>query len=279
MMFKRTLFHLVASSLLFVSHSYGEVTDGDSRQGANESPVQTNEVASFDVQVNTRLNLDGGGRGFSISSHGKIGQYCLGTDQYFTRDGRLGTKGRILEQELTGRGRSTPMKHLFFRNTFPGMENICPKFNRFNDKEKLNFWIWYFTAIASTESDCGRNEYNPNDPQGTSAGDLQLPERYSSRRWRGLISGAGGCEANPPQETPRSYSYRSPPQIFMAQTQNNLSCGVEILAGVLCGFYRNPIERCNSTTTRPYGNGFWRQIRTGINGTIIRDVKRLPICN
>lgn len=270
---------LISVNTLVFAGTVNDSTDSTTRPMAKPTQrVSPTEVASFDIQKSTQIDINRSGRNFSISTHGKIGKYCIGPKQYFTKDGRLGLKGRLLEQELTGHGRSTPMKHLFFRNTFPGMENICPKFNKFTDQQKLNFWIWYFTAMAATESECGRNEYNPNDPQGTSAGELQLPERLSSRKWRGVQSGAGGCDARPPKVRPSSYRYKHPPALYMGQLENNLSCGVEILAGVLCGFYKNPIERCNSSTNKPYGNGFWKQIRTGINGKIIKDVKRLPIC-
>lgn len=267
------------------------VVSGDSEGSQWDASYQ---VADRKTQASTHLFVGDDNKGFVFYSGDFVGKYCVGPNEYFTHDGGLGKKGKILKKELLGNGRSTPMKHLLFRNRFPEMSALCPKFDSFNDKEKLNFWIFYLTATARVESLCGRHEYLCDDPMGSSVGDLQLPESYKiSRWWRGIYGGAGGCEASPPPEAPKvvlsllkeecktegnDFGKNIEPML-MAQTQNNLACGVEILSGVLCGFYHNPIEECNPSTTPPFGGGFWKEIRVGLNGKIPKIIRKFPLCN
>ena len=281
------LFSLFFSSL----YSYADVTGSEAVEAGSRPVLRARvgdmRIVSFAEQASEVLNINEDYR-FVVPESGDLKVMCTGSDQYFNSNGTLGAKGIILKRELTSTegARSTPMKHLFFRNRFPDMDNMCNGFDSFSDDQKLNFWIWYFASIARTESECGRNAYNPNDVNGVSAGELQLPEAWRHRKWRGLThvgritsdEQAAGCDATSPRQSVPSDRYGNSPAIRMGHIENNLSCGVEILAGVLCGFYRNPTERCNSTTTRPYGNGFWAEIRAGINGKIIKNVRKFPLC-
>ncbi len=251
---------------------------------------RADEIMDFVDQATLHLDINENYR-FVVPQSGDLFDKCVGDDQYFKADGSLGEKGVILKREITGAvgARSTPMRGLYFRNTFPRMGEICRNYNNFTDDQKLNFWIWYNASKARTESECGRNAYNPNDPAGVSIGEMQMPASYENRKWRGIRDqegvddDAGGCEANPPPVVPPSYTHSSPPSYLMAQTENNLTCAVEVLSGVLCGFYRNPTERCNGTTQAPFGHGFWRQLRvrdaTSFNNSpIIRNIRSFPLC-
>jgi hypothetical protein len=223
---------------------------------------------------------------FQVPTSGSLSLLCVGEDQYFQEDGSLGVKGQILARELTsGEGsRSTPMVHLFFRNNFPGMDQLCPNFVEFDDNEKLNFWIWYFASLARTESDCGRNAYNPNDPHGVSVGELQMPASWKNRRWRGVRqlgdpSHAGGCNGAGEPISPSSYFYREPPAYLMADVDNNLSCGVEVLAGVLCGFYSTGLESCQPHVQPPFGHGFWRKLQGEPAPQLLANIQSFPLCH
>ncbi len=270
---------LIVCLLTFVKQSFSETTKNTDIVKTFDVEL-TGNIASFQIQKLTQLHINDS-HTFSVPKSKNFRNKCVGVNQYFKANGELGKKGLILKRELTSSAgaRSTPMKHLFFRNTFPKMNKLCPKFNSFNDSEKLNFWIWYFAAKAHTESECGRNAYNPRDPNGVSIGELQMPDSWKNRKWRGLTGGAGGCEATPPPVRPPSYTHKKPPASLMAGTDNNLSCGVEVLAGVLCGFYTSPAESCNGTTRAPYGHGFWRKLKDGLKGPIVRDIKEFPLCN
>jgi len=242
------------------------------------------KVLDIDIQAQTKLYLKSDYQ-FHAPDKGSMARLCVGPDQYFARNGQLGLKGQILKRELTHDtgARSTPMRHLFFRNNFPKMEKICPRFRQFNDDQKLNFWIWYVAALARTESDCGLNTYNPKDPHGVSVGELQIPASWNNRNWRGVrLKGqerhSGGCNAQGEPVIPSSYSHSHPPAFLMAEVDNNLTCGVEVLAGVLCGFYKDPVETCRPSVQAPFGHGFWRKLQGDLSGPIIANIQSFPLC-
>ncbi len=242
------------------------------------------QILDADTQAQTPLNLRSDYQ-FHAPQKGAMARLCVGADQYFDGNSRLGLKGQILKRELTHAlgARSTPMRHLFFRNNFPKMEHLCPRFQLFNDDQKLNFWIWYMAALARTESDCGLNTYNPNDPNGVSVGELQIPASWNNRSWRGVrLKGqerhSGGCNALGEPVTPTSYKDSNPPAFLMANIDNNLTCGVEVLAGVLCGFYNDPAETCRPLVQAPFGHGFWRKLKIDLSGPIIANIQRFPLC-
>lgn len=248
------------------------------------APPDPYAMASFDRQGQTQLALTPWYR-FQAPTHWSMRKLCVGDDQYFTQDGRLGLKGQILKRELVGEhgARSTPMSYLYFRNHLPGMEELCPRYSQFNDDERLNFWVWYFASVAMVESECGRNAFNPYDPNGTSVGELQIPASWQARKWRGLQAmnmdnSPGGCDAVGAAVRPLSRRFPDVPAFQIADIDNNLSCGVEILSGVLCGFYQDPIETCNAEVQAPYGHGFWRDLRQGLEGQIAKNIQRFPLC-
>lgn len=275
---------------IIISVFADELTRTQTSRPLGGEVFRTYHILEFVDQATLQLNISDSYR-FTVPASGDLNSLCVGADQYFNADGTLGEKGRILKRELiSSRGaRSTPMRGLYFRNRFPNINRLCRNFDNFNDDEKLNFWIWYFASKARTESECGRNAYNPNDPDGISVGEMQMPASWENRRWRGINDdgtergGAGGCYANPPAVRPPSRSHRTTPSLLMAQTENNLTCSVEVLSGVLCGFYRDPTERCNDTTNALYGHGFWRQLRVNDDESfsaspIIRNIRSFPLC-
>lgn len=253
-------------------------------------PKPSGKILSRAHQLSTELNINENYK-FKVPTAGNLRDLCVGSNQYFKSDGTLGTKGKILKREFTGErnSKSFSMKHMFFRNSFPNMDKLCPKFDSFNDDEKLNFWIWYMASVARTESNCGRYEYNPCDPDGVSIGDLQLPDAWSNREWRGTVSGAGGCNAQPPAAKPNGPNKVKCPDgkthtakaTYMVREENNLPCGVEILAGVLCGFYKKAGTKCGTTTQAPYGHGFWAKLLSRnkpLSGDIVFNIRKFPLC-
>lgn len=271
-------------SFLLVCLTAAEVTEEARPQARPGEVFRTNHILEFVDQATIRLDITNDYR-FTVPTSGDLASLCVGSTQYFNADGTLGEKGRILKRELTGSvgSRSTPMRALYFRNTFPNMDKLCRNFDNMTDDEKLNFWIWYNASKARTESECGRNAYNPNDPAGVSVGEMQIPASWENREWRGINGGAGGCDARPPAVHPPSRDHENPPAYLMAQTENNLVCSVEVLSGVLCGFYQDPTEQCNATTYAPYGHGFWRQLRVDDQSSfdaspIIQNIRSFPLC-
>ncbi len=244
-------------------------------------PMGNRNIVDMSTQAMTRINLTADYRHI-VPESGLLADHCVGEDQYFKTDGTLGSKGQLLRRELASEAgaQSTPMRHLFFRNTYP--ENtICPNLSSMTDDQKLNYWIWYMASIAEMESDCGRNSYNPNGSDGVASGEFQLNEDWDSRKWRGLNDArreGGGCNVTGPKVTPPSYAYSSPPQLLMANIENNIPCAVEILAGGLCGFYSTNSGRCLDETRPLTGLGYWQDIRNE-TGEIMTNLRSFPLCN
>lgn len=270
----------------------GAISFSSSSALANANPLSSSlrplprpkgdlKVRDFWWQASAPLFFDPKYR-HTIPQEGLLHEHCVGEQQYFKADGTLGKKGLLLRRELANESgaRSTPMKHLFFRNKFPNLNQVCPRFSSFTDDQKLNFWIWYLASIAEVESDCGRNAYNPDSPDGVSAGELQMPEAWKLRSWRGLNPygpEGGGCNATGSAIVPPSYNYKNPPELLLAEPNNNLSCAVEVLAGVLCGFYANDGISCLEETQELSGHGFWYQMQN-LDSDAIQYVRSFPLC-
>jgi|GEM_PF-2386364 len=286
-----TLKSVFAFALISLTVAADELKEAEFKAGydalyTDEVRTVAFEVVSLEQQKKTPVSLSESYK-FVFPDSGPAITKCIGNQQYIQEDGGLGKKGKILKHQFLGRGQSTTMKHLFFRNQFPGMtENICPKFNSFTDDEKLNFWIWWVASIAFKESTCGEWDHNPNDPNGTSVGELGLPASWDLRKRRGLRGGAGGCDAKNEAVYPVKPAEGGSRPWRMADLENNLICGVEILAGKLCGFYVEPEpgRQCNKHTLRPYGHGMWADLKdngdwnSSLNGVTVEEIRRFPLC-
>ena len=112
-----------------------------------------------------------------------------------------------------------------------------------SEEDRIHFWIWTFTAIASVESDCGVNALNPRDTNGQSVCDFQLPNqeildvKKGSRdpSWRGP-----GCDIYNDGREPAAewIKYKKSNSKFeMSNDATCAACAVEILGKNLCGFH------------------------------------------
>ncbi|MCB9060501.1 MAG: hypothetical protein H6622_03145 [Halobacteriovoraceae bacterium] len=194
-------------------------------------------------------------------------------------DGSYGDIGNLLVKEITGQGHSTDRWNYFNSNEIPGLEEICPNFKTFSEIQKVNFWIWFFTAIAWDEGSCQTNVIRYDATNDTAAGELQIPESWSHRKWRGP-----GCNAfeeklhginNEKQKTINTF--------YMTNYKNYIPCAVEIFSGAICGFYsvRKYPLKCNGTARSPFGRHmYWEKLRSKKQNenTIISMVKQYPYC-
>ncbi|MEM7646574.1 MAG: hypothetical protein AAF203_06680, partial [Pseudomonadota bacterium] len=199
-------------------------------------------------------------------------------ESYYKKDGTYGPKLRLLAKELLGEGRSTDRYRLFFVDPIPGIEQVCPTFPKMHAPDRLRFWLWFFTAIAREESQCGMRRWslNTKDPNGTSAGDFQMPEAWKKevKRADGSIGYAGrfkrgpGCNA----KEPKVDGY------LMFNYNNVAPCAVEVFGESMYGCYNN--KRVCTGVKRPWSKSgiFWAKlIRADNRGPILARVKQYPL--
>lgn len=211
----------------------------------------------------------------------KLGRKCY---DFIDKRGNYGKRGKLLAREILGKGRSTN-RWEYFKQSTSSILSFCPKFDNFNDEEKLNFWIWTFAAISQTEGTCKENVSTPNATHGLAVSDFQLPEEWKGgRSWRGP-----GCEASG-----KAPSYNDTGKIFngnflMANPHNSIPCAVEIMSGSLCGFYSykkwplscDPVKNTKGLTGK---HQYWERLRKSEEDldeeekTIVNMVKEFPLC-
>lgn len=206
---------------------------------------------------------------------------------YIGPDGKFGKKAKMIAKELLSDNttKSTNRYALFFAEKIPGIEEVCPEFNNFDELARLKFWLYFFTAIAHTESKCGHPKWthNPNDPQGDSVGDFQLEERWKiSKKGRdgssytaGRFNRGPGCNATEPAATVRGKTF------LMHNWKNNIPCAVEIFGSNLYGCYKNNRRRCTQISRPWSANGlFWAELRrNNSRGKILPKLKKLSLCH
>ncbi|MCB9073472.1 MAG: hypothetical protein H6623_07605 [Bdellovibrionaceae bacterium] len=217
MSIRQILVTLLASLSLFTTHiSNAEVVGGGSGSGGS------------------RLQFDSNYKSPPLPKDKKIPEECK---KFIKDDGTYGEYGEILKKEFTGQGKSKNHIEDFFSTNPDDIEKTCSGYTSMNNDEKLNFWIWTSAAIAKDESACNwqgslNSKAGPNG-NGVAQGLCQTPklEEGKTPAWRGP-----GCEQPP----------------FSAE--NQLSCTVEVLGGLLEGKYKQP--------KTPFGsNSYWAVLR------------------
>lgn len=138
---------------------------------------------------------------------------------YINNLGAYGKKGEIVA-EILRQGRETKYAKLFSDLPTADMPQLCPGFSGFNEEEKTHFWVWFFMALASDESSCGKCKrldcrspgVNRRDPD--EVGEFQLEETESFRRKK-----AG-------RPSPDCF----PPENRIAEFNNNVTCALAIFS-------------------------------------------------
>lgn len=169
--------------------------------------------------------------------HGRFEAKGANCSDFIDRNGMLGSRGhviasafqqfehlRVLVSEKAARATSMPQ--------------LCPKFSRMNEEQRIRFWVWAFAAIAWDESTCKPGATNSRATNGTAVGLLQMESTLRARSWRGPL-----C---------RFQSVSAP--------RENLLCGLEIMRGQFEGFYSGS-KACQGQAGLSMACSYWQKLR------------------
>lgn len=203
---------------------------------------------------------------------------------YIKPDGSYGPRGKLLLKELSGKGKASlddfgdAIPDVFLNPEFKDMNEICPNFSEFRDAQKYNFWIWSFAALAWDEGKCIEN-VTAEGTNTLAVSDFQLPENWDPhRKYRGP-----GCNATEPRMSSRTLKGRRSGSKLMANPKNAIPCAVQIMAGVICGWYapKSSGIRCNQEVRDPAllgsSQSYWQKIKT--NDSKLKEmISQFPDC-
>ncbi|MCB0347285.1 MAG: hypothetical protein KDD37_00545 [Bdellovibrionales bacterium] len=204
--------------------------------------------------------------------------------KYIQPDGTYGPSGMLLAKELNGNGKASLSDHgdkipdVFLNPEFNDFKNLCPNFENFHNAQKIGFWVWIFTALAWDEGKCISN-VTAEGTNTLAVSDFQLPEAWDPhRKYRGP-----GCDAKESRMQARTLMGTPNGNRLMANPKNAIPCAVQIMAGVVCGWYGPDSSgtRCNQEK-RAYtffdsSQSYWQKIRA--NDSKLKDmIQQFPDC-
>lgn len=141
----------------------------------------------------------------------------------------------------------------YFKNSYPGMKTVCPKWESFSKEKKKYFWVWFFAAVAWKESTCREDEIDRGATNGVAVGYLQLDEKKSARYWRGKSCAVAEVKS----------------------AVNNIRCSLEIFNEQLQG--RDGVYEGNGQLGGKGSNSYWQDLR-GAKPHTFTMVKDFPGC-
>lgn len=95
-------------------------------------------------------------------------QFAKGCDNFINKEGKLGPWGSYTLQQIKDKPDS-------FGLNVPGdITKWCPKYPKMSKDEREMYWVWIVMSMAASESSCDAKEDNPNAPNGTAIGLLQV---------------------------------------------------------------------------------------------------------
>jgi len=192
--------------------------------------------------------------------------------------GSYGPRGKMLIRKIL----ESPMRDYFLNPSLPGLKEACPNSDTWGNDERLNMWVLFFAHVADDESDCQPLSKVGNHCKLRCGGEMQLEEEYS-RRWSRLptdlrVPGLSihdhkfGCRAD--------YRDENDPLGWTQNTENTISCSVEIMGAILCGYHTFIKEpRTCSRNESPFADppeSYWEKVNTGL---IKERVQLSPLCH
>lgn len=180
----------------------------------------------------------GGGLFFSDDAlHGRFEAKGADCSDFIDADGVFGPRGHVIASAFK------QFEHLqvLISNQAAratSMPQLCPKFARLSEEERIRFWVWTFAAIAWDESTCKYGARNSRATNGTAVGLLQMETNLRARSWRGPL-----C---------RFQSVASP--------RENLLCGLEIMRGQFSGLYSSN-RSCKGLAGLSMPCSYWQKLR------------------
>lgn len=168
-------------------------------------------------------------------------------------DGSYGSWGQSAADYIRAKGSNSSL----FSNNLTGMAGtggICPKWNTFDNEQKIHFWVWTLASIAWKEATCKENARNGKASNGVAVGLLQLDEGTKNRSWRG-----------PSCKVPS-----------VAKASENLKCGLDIMEDLMEA--KSGVYKSNGLLYGRKNNSYWEQLRHSDGGEIGRRIRAYPPC-
>jgi hypothetical protein len=185
------------------------------------------------------------------SDYKRNGANCT---EFIKPNGEPGKLGKVIVNHIQALGDQSQ----YYRDDLVNITTVCPKWKSLSKEHKTYFWLWMFAAISWKETTCGAHKENPAGTHGVAVGHLQLNKNRRDRSWRGGESGKS-CAVND-----------------IANDENNLRCGIEIMNELLKG--RNGLYKGSGEIYGRRANSYWQGLRSRHGGNIIRFVKGYPFC-
>ena len=162
--------------------------------------------------------------------------------RFIKKDGKVGDLGRVIAAHIRAH------RDLYLGRSIGGMDSpppappTCPRWNSFNDDQKVHYWIWTLMSVSMTESGCnlkeeGRASQNPN---GKPLGLFQL-ERASVAIRQGRDPVCYGSKKHPSNPV---------------SAERNIDCAMSI--------FTNQMKAALSVHGKPYvfaGSSYWAYLR------------------
>ena len=146
---------------------------------------------------------------------------------------------------------------IFMNPDLQGMNTgveACPNWKNMTKDQKNHFWVWVMASISHIESTCMPDARNGEGTNGVAAGLLQMDERLSNRKWRGV-----NCQVESVNEP-----------------STNIRCGLDILGQLLEG--QNGMYKSNGELWGLGSNSYWQHLRSAEGGGISELIKLNPYC-
>ncbi|WP_172795283.1 hypothetical protein [Bdellovibrio bacteriovorus] len=144
-----------------------------------------------------------------------------GCDNFINKEGQLGSWGSYTLQQIKEKPDS------FGENIPDDITKWCPNYPKMSKDQRELYWVWIIMSMASSESSCNPRNDNPNAPNGTAIGLLQV--------WKPVC--------------PKARDLHVPYQ--------NIQCGIDLLAKEL----QNRDTLMTPTSKGPEGT-YWGPLRS-----------------
>ena len=167
--------------------------------------------------------------------------------------GSYGPWGEMVVKYLDEKGENS----IFFSEELTGMSTgvqACPNWKDMSIDEKKHFWVWTMASISKIESTCNPKARNGQSTNGVAVGLVQLDERKSQRSWRGQ-----NCKT-----------------ASVAGVEDNLRCGLDILAELLEG--KKGEYKGNGELWGRRSSSYWQHLRQKNGGGISDLIQLNPYC-
>lgn len=256
-----------------------------------KTPLQTTSCAKF-VDQNGKLGTYGKYVVQYFKKHKKDSDFALLADLPGS-DTPFEVPSYTIERE-TVNGRTHRHKVFAGNQSFGG---ICPLWDEFSEKEKIRFWIWTLSSIASAESGCVWNALNIHGSNDAAIGLFQLDQDYT---YRGMHKGQE-CQVRGTERlrTPHGGMYNFS---RVVEPKYNTGCSLSmlnqfILAGSGEGQFAKAsitrsvsIDGVRKSTKIPIGNGllyssqknrvitYWHDLFAPFGGQIGKDMRKFSPC-